>query len=70
MVSAHASLFLDCSGRVIRKSGSPTRDLRAGARSRSLRRELLANDMGNAQRECSFRSGAARDPLIGVCAGL
>ncbi len=68
---AHSGLLLDRFRREVRQAGGPAGDQRAGSRSRTLRRELFAqDDVRNAQRQRAFRSRPARNPLVGVGAGL
>ena len=69
--SRHAGLLLYRFGRVVGQARGPAGDERAGAGSRALRRELLAqDDMRDAQRQRAFHSRPAGNPLIGVGAGL
>ena len=67
----HARLLLYRFRRVVRQARGPAGNERAGSRSGTLRRELLAqDDMRDAQRQRAFHSGPAGNPLIGVGAGL
>ena len=67
----HAGLLLDRFRRVVRQARGPAGDERTGARSGALRRELLAqDDVSDAQRQHAFHSRPARNPFVGVGAGL
>ncbi len=68
---AHSGLLLHRFRRELRQTRRPAGDERTGARARTLRDEFLTqDDMSDAQRQRTLGSRPARDPLVGIGAGL
>ncbi len=69
--AGNSGSLLDHVRRVVGQALGPAGDERAGARMRIARGKLLAqDDVRNSQREHAFRSRPARNPFVGIGAGL